>query len=134
MSDNDEKGIQKEEKDLGEHEGRTAVVWRKGKYCFACGSNIHFKAEICPKCGVRQQLPKPVKEPGLAAVLSFLFIGLGQIYNGQLAKGFAFMAGLFISFLLGFGGILLLLPGLWLWSILDAYDSAREINQKQQYC
>lgn len=27
------------------------------------------------------------KNPGLAAVLSFFFMGLGQIYNGQIAKG-----------------------------------------------
>jgi TM2 domain-containing membrane protein YozV len=30
-----------------------------GKYCFACGAVIDSRAEICPKCGVRQ--------PGLPA-------------------------------------------------------------------
>jgi TM2 domain-containing membrane protein YozV len=28
-----------------------------------------------------------VKNPGVAAVLSFVFSGLGQIYNGQITKG-----------------------------------------------
>jgi TM2 domain-containing membrane protein YozV len=28
-----------------------------------------------------------LKNPGLAAVLSFFISGLGQIYNGQIAKG-----------------------------------------------
>lgn len=31
-------------------------------------------------------------DPGVAAVLSFLFNGLGQIYNGQIAKGLVLMA------------------------------------------
>jgi len=30
-----------------------------------------------------------VKNPGLAAILSFFICGLGQIYNGQIAKGIA---------------------------------------------
>ena len=30
--------------------------------------------------------------PGVAAVLSFLFNGLGQIYNGQIVKGLVLMA------------------------------------------
>ncbi len=31
------------------------------------------------------------QNPGVAAVLSFLFNGLGQIYNGQIAKGLVIM-------------------------------------------
>lgn len=31
------------------------------------------------------------QNPGVAAVLSFLFNGLGQIYNGQIAKGLSLM-------------------------------------------
>ena len=31
------------------------------------------------------------QDPGIAAVLSFLFNGLGQIYNGQIAKGLVIM-------------------------------------------
>jgi TM2 domain-containing membrane protein YozV len=27
------------------------------KYCSECGALINLKAEICPKCGVRQQMP-----------------------------------------------------------------------------
>jgi len=30
--------------------------------------------------------------PGIAAVLSFLFSGLGQIYNGRISKGLTIMA------------------------------------------
>ena len=32
-----------------------------------------------------------VKNPGLAAVLSFFFMGLGQIYNGEINKGLIFV-------------------------------------------
>lgn len=31
------------------------------------------------------------QNPGMAAVLSFVFNGLGQIYNGQIAKGLVIM-------------------------------------------
>jgi len=31
------------------------------------------------------------KNPGLAAVLSFVFNGLGQLYNGQITKGLTFI-------------------------------------------
>ena len=35
---------------------------------------------------------KTSPNPGVSAVLSFLFNGLGQIYNGQIAKGLFLMA------------------------------------------
>ena len=69
------------------------------------------------------------KSPGIAAVLSFLFTGLGQIYNGQIGKGIAFIVSgivcLFtIILLIGF----LLYPLFWIYNIYDAYDSAKKIN------
>lgn len=36
------------------------------KFCRDCGASINIKAEICPKCGVRQ-LPTPSVVGGLAA-------------------------------------------------------------------
>lgn len=38
--------------------------------------------------------------PGIAAVLSFIFTGLGQIYNGQIKKGLTLMAISALSMLL----------------------------------
>ena len=38
--------------------------------------------------------------PGKAAVLSFIFTGLGQIYNGQIKKGLTLMAISAVSMLL----------------------------------
>lgn len=50
--------------------------------------------------------------PGIAAVLSFLFNGLGQLYNGQIAKGLTiifFSAASMLVLILGS-----ILIGLWL--------------------
>jgi hypothetical protein len=46
--------------------------------------------------------------PGLAAVLSFLVPGLGQLYKGQIVNGIVWF------FLVGFGYLALVLPGLLL--------------------
>ena len=90
--------------------------------------------------------------PGMAAVLSFIFNGLGQIYNGEIKKGlfviflstlsmFIFIIGaILIGFWL-FGkiifsaqlicGLLLFSLGLvficilGIWSIFDAYNVAK---------
>ena len=93
-------------------------------------------------------MTEEVKNPGVAAVLSFVFNGLGQLYNGQIIKGLAiifistlnmliFMAG---SILIAFWvlnkvvfagqlvwGVALFCIGLFficalgIYSILDAY-------------
>ena len=74
-------------------------------------------------------LPVFYKNPGLAAVLSFFYMGLGQIYNGQIHKGIAFLIAYSISWLMmilliGF----LTTPILWFYGIYDAYKSAEKIN------
>ncbi len=55
---------------------------------------INFNAEIWPKCGVKQLIERNsglavvLKNPGVAAVLSFFIPGLGQIYNDEIILGF----------------------------------------------
>lgn len=39
-----------------------------------------------------ESLRRSVRSPGVAAVLSFCFNGLGQIYNGQIRKGINIMS------------------------------------------
>jgi len=102
------------------------------KYCSSCGEAIKKEAEICPKCGVRAKLAKSSKEksPGIAAVLSFLWPGLGQIYNGQFGKGIAFIilsaiAAVLIFVLIG----CLLYPAIWIYGMYDAYHEAEKINE-----
>lgn len=70
-----------------------------------------------------------MKNPGLAAVLSFFFAGLGQIYNGQIGKGIGMMVLQAINVLLmwiivGF----ITYPIVWIWGIYDAYKSAERYN------
>lgn len=56
-------------------------------YCKECGNEIADKAEVCPVCGIRI---KNEKSPSTAAFLSLIWTGLGQVYNGQVAKGYSF--------------------------------------------
>ena len=51
--------------------------------------------------------------PGVAAVLSFVFNGLGQIYNGQIKKGLIIIAFSSLGMLLIVGGGIL--SFIWLW-------------------
>ena len=115
----------------------TTQLNRKTKFCQNCGAEIDNAAEICPKCGVRVAPPPGVaptvsverKSEGIAAVLSFIFVGLGQIYNGQIGKGIMFIVvGVILVFtmliLIGF----ILYPLFWIYNIYDAYDTAKKIN------
>ena len=72
---------------------------------------------------------KPAKSPGVAAVLSFFWCGLGQIYNGQIGKGIFMMICYLISCLLIFVLIgLLTTPILWIWGMVNAYSTADRQN------
>ena len=69
------------------------------------------------------------KSPGLAAVLSFFWAGLGQIYNGEISKGillivaFAISCGL-MAVVVGF----FTTPILWIYGMVDAYKTAEKFN------
>lgn len=96
-------------------------------YCRDCGTEIRARAEICPECGIRQQQPdygseESDKDPGLAAVGSFIIPGVGQVYNGEIAKGI--IGGVvFFAFALTGVGLIVAIP-LWIWLIYDAYKTA----------
>ncbi len=99
-------------------------------FCKNCGKEIDEKAEICPHCGVRVRMPpKGEKNPGLAAVFSFFFPGLGQIYNGEIGKGLMFIVvgGVFMLLMIVLIGFILL-PLFWIYNIYDAYKTAERIN------
>ena len=73
--------------------------------------------------------PVYYKNPGLAAVLSFFYMGLGQIYNGQIGKGIAFIVAYTISWILIFILIgIITTPILWIYGMYEAYKSAEKIN------
>ncbi|BAB04627.1 BH0908 [Halalkalibacterium halodurans C-125] len=73
---------------------------------------------------------QPLKNPGIAAVLSALWSGFGQIYNGQIGKGILFIIiqainGLLFFVLIGF----ITWPIMWIWGVVDAYRSAERYNR-----
>lgn len=69
------------------------------KFCSECGSIIKIKAEICPKCGVRQMNPPTAINLGptaangksriAAALFAFFLGGFGghKFYLGQIGQG-----------------------------------------------
>jgi len=76
------------------------------------------------------QFQKTDKNPATAAFLSFLFIGLGQAYNGETAKAVVFLILYALSIFLTFFMIgFVTTPILWIWSTVDAYRSSQKMNQ-----
>jgi TM2 domain-containing membrane protein YozV len=76
-----------------------------------------------------QQNVGPAKNPGLAAILCFFFTGLGQIYNGQIGKGIAFIIIQAINIVLMFILIgFITYPIFWIFGMYDAYKTAEKIN------
>lgn len=71
------------------------------KFCSDCGSTIKLRAEICPKCGVRQiASPNSLsatapngKSKIAAALLAFFLGGIGvhKFYLGQIGLGFLYL-------------------------------------------
>lgn len=105
------------------------------KFCAHCGNEIDIEATTCPDCGVLQQdkamKGNELKNPGLAAVLSFLIVGVGQIYNGQIGKGILFMVIQVINFIIMIFTLFLWTPvylAVFAYCVWDAYDTAKKIN------
>lgn len=117
-------------------------------FCAGCGSQVDPAQGFCSKCGNRlgagqgaaaapamapfaQQVVviKAQKNPGIAAVLSFFWAGLGQIYNGEIGKGVLLLIVYVVScvmmiIVIGF----ITTPILWIYGMIDAYKTAEKIN------
>jgi TM2 domain-containing membrane protein YozV len=76
------------------------------------------------------QLPK---SPGLAAFLS-LFPGLGQVYNGQIARAFVFFFAWVGSIYLTASGhefpFAFVIPFVYLYNLIDAWKGAAAVNAR----
>ena len=111
----------------------------KTKYCPYCGAQIDYKYTTCPSCGKPQppidgQLPpRPAgkKNALLAAILSLLITGAGQIYLGKVWRGLAYLVTVLLMGIL-FNGILtfdeLMILGV-VFSIISAWDAYRMANE-----
>ena len=71
------------------------------KYCAECGEVIKIKAEICPRCGVRQSSPPnslgstaPNGKSKIAAALFAIFLGgfgAHKFYLGEVGMGVVYL-------------------------------------------
>jgi hypothetical protein len=107
------------------------------KICPHCGKVSNEESpRFCSGCGARMDGSIPVgyrgynapvgeqKSQMIAGFCSGLLPGLGQVYNGYTAKGFA----IFLLFLAGL--VFFLVPGImiWIYAVYDAYSVAGKMN------
>lgn len=136
-------------------------------YCPNCGTETNPNSEFCQKCGTNLKegtkntcVPPnvtyalPLKSTGLAAVLSFLFAGLGQVYVGKIARGIIFvcigacigilstilmlggieidtngeLSAYTMSYFIAGAAILIAYLVFWVWQIFDAHNLANQYN------
>ena len=112
-------------------------------FCPTCGLRIDGAGGLCPHCRTKTTpgpgyaaagvqgvvVVKSHKDPGIAAVLSFFYCGLGQIYNGEIGKGVLLLVVYFVSLMSIFFVVgLITTPILWLYGMFDAYKTAERLN------
>ncbi len=72
-----------------------------------------------------------MRNPIIAAVLSLIVAGLGQIYNGQITKGVLFIVAQIINGALLYVAIgFVTMPLVGLWAVIDAYLVAKRNNER----
>ena len=103
--------------------------------CKFCRAPVDWEASKCPHCQewLREDMrPRPIvhatptNQPslGVAAVLSFVIPGLGQVYKGQIFDGIVWL------FLVAFGYVFFIVPGLLL-HIVCVVGASRPIKNKK---
>ena len=114
-------------------------------YCQNCGKLLPKEpASFCPNCGTAVNQQKETsqtenefekilssKDPFLAALLSFLFPGLGQVYNGQFNRGLLVQLIFLLSIICGSSlWIFILIPlAVWILGMYDAYNEADKMRK-----
>ena len=103
----------------------------EGKFCEHCGASVQTTQTFqqappaAPPVYTQQPAaPKTEKNLAAAAILSFVFAGAGQVYNGQLGKGIGFFIGLIVTSWIPIVPIIV-----WIYGIYDAYTTAQKMNK-----
>jgi TM2 domain-containing membrane protein YozV len=92
--------------------------------CPECGAVMQDElAEKCPLCATLA--PRKKKSPAVAALLSLVFPGCGQVYNGEMVKGILVLIGSLV------GILFYLIPGVivWVYGIYEAYTTSGKMNE-----
>ncbi len=109
------------------------------KYCVRCGREVDAKATVCPHCGAalptleevnrtREKELNNIRSPWTAAFLSFLVVGLGHLYAGEIGRRLAFFIFTFVFF--AFSKVSLwFAPLFWLAAAIDAYRVTKMKNE-----
>ncbi len=99
--------------------------------CPRCGFRLLNKHMPCPQCGYGQITTIKSKKPVLAAFLSLVIMGLGQLYNGQIMKAIGlFLIELICIFLSWLVIPLFILVSFYIYGVIDAYEVANEITER----
>ena len=96
------------------------------KTCANCGSKMDAQAKVCANCGAGVIH----KSPFVALVLSFIFPGLGQLYNKQTRKCITLILVYILSWILSLiiiGAILAFL--IWIYGMYDAFTTSKALNR-----
>ena len=110
-----------------EIEKRLIILKDRDKYYSGDSPKLDKEKQATPAASP----PVFYKNPSVAVVLSFLWVGAGQLYNGEIGKGIAFLIAYFISVILIFFLVgILTTPILLAWGLYDAYSSADRINKQ----
>ncbi len=112
--------------------------------CRFCSTILEPPGHICGHCNAPQAIaPAPsmalggvaAKSPGIAVLLSFIWLGAGHLYAGQVGLGVALMVFDAFLVLLAFTliGLIIAVP-LWLISapivMVLAYSAAKRFNER----
>lgn len=104
---------------------RTTTASSAGEYCPNCGEPISASANHCPHCGASKS--DSGKSPLLAGLLSFLIVGVGHVYAGELQRGVGFFVGAvgaWIGAEIVVGEPQVVVLAVWVYAAYDAYKIA----------
>ncbi len=87
------------------------------KFCKECGSKISIRAEICPKCGVRQR-PNIGNKKIIAGILAIIFgvFGAHKFFLGKPGQGLVYL----LFFWTGIPSLVGLIEGI-IYLVMDDY-------------